>query len=45
MGDTDGEVIRHEQIWLGFSNFVKWGTIGVIILMLFLFFFVFYPMH
>ena len=38
---ADAELIRHQQIWLGFANFVKYGTAGVVILMGLLFLFVF----
>jgi hypothetical protein len=42
---ADAELIRHQQIWAGFTTFVKFGTIGVLILMALLFYFVFWPTH
>jgi hypothetical protein len=38
---ADAELIRHQEIWAGFTSFVKFGTIGIIILMVLLFAFVF----
>jgi hypothetical protein len=38
---ADAELIRHQEIWAGFTSFVKFSTIGVIILMVLLFAFVF----
>jgi len=38
---VDAELIRHQQIWHGFTRFVKITTVFVVILMGFLFAFVF----
>jgi hypothetical protein len=38
---ADAELIRHQQIWAGFTSFVKISTISILILMALLFKFVF----
>jgi hypothetical protein len=38
---VDPALVReHEKSWHGFTNFVKWGTIIVFVILAFLFFFV-----
>jgi hypothetical protein len=29
----DAEVERHRQFWVSFTNFLKWGTVSVIVLL------------
>jgi hypothetical protein len=38
---ADAELIRHQQIWADFTRFVKYSTIGVLIVMALMFLFVF----
>ena len=36
---ADTETMRHQQIWNSFTNFVKYGTAAVLLLVVFLWFF------
>ena len=36
---ADTELLRHQQIWHGFTNFVKFGTLAVLLLVFCLWFF------
>jgi len=36
---ADSELLRHQQIWHGFTSFVKFGTGGVLLLVILLWYF------
>lgn len=36
---ADTELLRHQQIWHGFTNFVKFATVAVLVLVVCLWFF------